>query len=330
MTIAPDACRPMRAPSRPVIAVVGSLNIDLVAYTARVPGRRRDRHRRSVPDGLRRQGREPGRDGGAPRRARRRWSARSATTSTPAMTLDNLAAPGRRCHARRAGRGVERRRADLGRARRDEPDHRRARRERRGRPRARPRPPSARSARVDVVIGQLEIPQRGHRRGLPGRARARRRDDPQSRARGDRSIAALIDASDWLIPNETEFAILAGIDRLEPGRRCGPIACLRDGAESPRLVADASESRGAALVSGGRRSSCAPGDPARRAVDTTGAGRRVRREPSPSGSRRASTSSRPFDSASPAPRTASPGTGRRARSPTGSTRPGSWRRFGPG
>ena len=60
------------------VIVVGSVNVDLVVTTERLPAPGRDRHRRSVRPPSRRQGRQPGRRGGAPRRPdllhrRRRW-----------------------------------------------------------------------------------------------------------------------------------------------------------------------------------------------------------------------------------------------------------------
>jgi ribokinase len=121
--------------------------------------------------------------------------------------------------------------------------------------------------RVDVVIGQLEIPQ-------PVTATAFR----AARDRGTPTIlnpapAAPLDpelmaGASWLIPNETEFAILAGITRLDPE---DDEAILAYAARiSPRLLVTLG-SRGAALVTPSgevRRVAATPVTP----VDTTGAG----------------------------------------------------------
>ena len=120
---------------------------------------------------------------------------------------------------------------------------------------------------VDVVIGQLEIPQRVT---LAAFRVARDRGavtilNPAPAAPLD---PELIDASHWLIPNETEFAILAGIERLEPGDDAAIAAYARRTA--PRLLLTLG-SRGAAIVS-------AEGHVERvaatqvTAIDTTGAG----------------------------------------------------------
>ena len=60
----------------------------------------------------------------------------------------------------------------------------------------------------------------------------------------------LIDASHWLIPNETEFAILAGLDRFDPeddgpivayARRIAPRLVLTLGARGAAIVRDDGE-----------------------------------------------------------------------------------------
>ena len=121
--------------------------------------------------------------------------------------------------------------------------------------------------RVDVVLGQLEIPQRVT---LAAFRAARERGavtilNPAPAAPLD---PELIDMSHWLIPNETEFAILAGLDRLDPGDD-GPISdyALRI---SPRLVLTLGE-HGAALATAAGEVERFPATPVR-AVDTTGAG----------------------------------------------------------
>jgi len=120
---------------------------------------------------------------------------------------------------------------------------------------------------VDVVIGQLEIPQRVT---LAAFLAARERGavtilNPAPAARLD---PELIEASHWLIPNETEFAILAGLDQLDPDDD-GPIStyALRI---SPRLVLTLGE-HGAALATAAGDVERFPAIPVR-AVDTTGAG----------------------------------------------------------
>ena len=121
--------------------------------------------------------------------------------------------------------------------------------------------------RVDVVLGQLEIPQRVT---LAAFRAARERGavtilNPAPAAPLD---PELIDMSHWLIPNETEFAILAGLDRLDPDDD-GPISdyALRI---SPRLVLTLGE-HGAALATAAGEVERFPATPVR-AVDTTGAG----------------------------------------------------------
>ncbi len=120
---------------------------------------------------------------------------------------------------------------------------------------------------VDVVIGQLEIPQRVT---LAAFRAARERGavtilNPAPAAPLD---PALIDASHWLIPNETEFAILAGIPRLEPGDE-GAIGAFA-ARVSPRLLLTLG-SRGAAIVSAEGDVDLVPASPVK-AIDTTGAG----------------------------------------------------------
>jgi ribokinase len=121
--------------------------------------------------------------------------------------------------------------------------------------------------RVDVVIGQLEIPQRVT---LAAFRVARDRGaitilNPAPAAPLD---PALVEASHWLIPNETEFAILAGIDRLDP-EDPGPIAAFARRV-APRLLLTLG-SRGAALVSAEGEVDVVPATPVQ-AIDTTGAG----------------------------------------------------------
>ena len=121
--------------------------------------------------------------------------------------------------------------------------------------------------RLDVVIGQLEIPQRVT---LAAFRAAQERGtvtilNPAPAASLD---PELVQASNWLIPNETEFAILAGLARLDAdddgqiaafARRLGPRLLLTLG------------SRGAAIVSADGHVERVPATPVK-AIDTTGAG----------------------------------------------------------
>jgi ribokinase len=120
---------------------------------------------------------------------------------------------------------------------------------------------------VDVVIGQLEIPQRVT---LAAFRVARDRGaitvlNPAPAAPLD---PELVEAAHWLIPNETEFAILAGIPRLDPGDDAAIAAYAQR--VSPRLVLTLG-SRGAAIVSADGSVDVMPATPVK-AIDTTGAG----------------------------------------------------------
>ena len=121
--------------------------------------------------------------------------------------------------------------------------------------------------RLDVVLGQLEIPQRAT---LAAFRVARERGavtilNPAPAASLDPD---LIEASHWLIPNETEFAILAGLDRFDPDDDAAITAYARR--VSPRLVLTLG-ARGAAIVSADGQVERIPAT-AVEAVDTTGAG----------------------------------------------------------
>lgn len=120
---------------------------------------------------------------------------------------------------------------------------------------------------VRVVIGQLEIPQRVTTAAF----RAAREVgamtilNPAPATELDR---ALLDASDWLIPNETEFATLAGVESFDPGDDASLIRYA--GSLGPRLAITLG-SRGAAMVSRDGTVARLPTEPVK-AVDTTGAG----------------------------------------------------------
>jgi ribokinase len=120
---------------------------------------------------------------------------------------------------------------------------------------------------VDVVIGQLEIPQRVT---LAAFRATRERGavtilNPAPAAPLDPELLA---AADWLIPNETEFAILARIERLDPDDGAQIVAFARQ--VPPRLLVTLG-SRGAALVTASGSVERIPASPVK-AIDTTGAG----------------------------------------------------------
>jgi ribokinase len=121
--------------------------------------------------------------------------------------------------------------------------------------------------RIDAVIGQLEIPQR-----VTAAAFRAARElgavtilNPAPAATLD---DALLEDADWLIPNETEFAILAGIDGLDPADDGALGAFARR--IRPRLVVTLG-SRGAALVTKSGSVERVAAEPVA-AIDTTGAG----------------------------------------------------------
>ena len=120
---------------------------------------------------------------------------------------------------------------------------------------------------VRVVIGQLEIPQR-----VTGRAFEAARKAGAATILNPAPAAALdpelLASTDWLIPNETEFASLAGIDRFDPSDDGVLLEFARR--IRPRLIVTLG-SRGAALLTASdtveRVAAVAV-----RPVDTTGAG----------------------------------------------------------
>jgi ribokinase len=121
--------------------------------------------------------------------------------------------------------------------------------------------------RVDAVIGQLEIPQR-----VTAEAFRAARElgavtilNPAPAAALDDELVA---GADWLIPNETEFAILAGLDRVDPSDDAAFVAFA--GRIRPRLAITLG-SRGAAVVTAAGSVERVPAVPVT-PVDTTGAG----------------------------------------------------------
>jgi ribokinase len=122
-------------------------------------------------------------------------------------------------------------------------------------------------AAVEVVIGQLEIPQRvtlAAFRAARGRG-ANTILNPAPAAPLDPDLLA---AADWLIPNETEFAILARIEQLDPDGDAQIVAFAQQIA--PRLLVTLG-SRGAALVGETGTVERIAATPVK-AIDTTGAG----------------------------------------------------------
>jgi ribokinase len=122
-------------------------------------------------------------------------------------------------------------------------------------------------AGVSVVVGQLEIPQ-----AVTAAAFGAAREVGATTILNPAPAAALesdlLDGADWLIPNETEFAILAGIVRFDPSDDAALVAFA--GRVRPRLVVTLG-SRGVALVTEAGAVTRVPAGPVE-GVDTTGAG----------------------------------------------------------
>jgi ribokinase len=249
----------------PVIAVVGSLNIDLVAYASRVPGPGETVLGDRFVMGF-------GGKGANQAVMAARLGARVSMVGAlgddvyAGMTLDNLAEQGvDATHvARVAGSsgvapiwvepdGTNRIIVVAG--ANDAVD-----------------PASAAAAvgsltGVAAVVGQLEIPQAvtvAAFRAARG-AGAVTILNPAPAAALDQ---ALLDGADWLLPNETEFAILAGLGQFDPSDDA-PILAFA-GRIRPRLAVTLG-ARGAALVMEDGTIARVPAVPVA-AVDTTGAG----------------------------------------------------------
>ena len=121
--------------------------------------------------------------------------------------------------------------------------------------------------RLDAVIGQLEIPQAVTTAAFQA-ARARGAVTILNPAPAAPLDADLLAASDWLIPNEHELAILAGTGSIDPGDDAAFTAFAAQ--VGCRLVVTLG-SRGAAVVGADGGVTRVPAVPVR-AVDTTGAG----------------------------------------------------------
>jgi ribokinase len=256
----------MRQPptEQPVITVVGSLNIDLVAYTARVPGAGETVIGDRFVMGF------GGKGANQAVMAARLGASVSMVGALgddvyAGMTVDNLIAQGiDAAHVARVegSSGV----APIW----VEPD---------GTNRiivvpgangavdADAAAEAVRSLRPIAVIGQLEIPQAvtaaAFRAGREVGALTILNPAPAATL-----AAELLDGADWLIPNETEFAILAGLGAFDPSDDDALVAYA--GRMRPRMVVTLG-SRGAAVVTKEGLVVRVPAVPVK-AADTTGAG----------------------------------------------------------
>jgi len=250
---------------QPVVAVVGSLNIDLIAYASRVPGAGETVIGERFQMGF-------GGKGANQAVMAARLGARVAMVGAlgddvyAGMTFDNLARQDvDAAHVARVGGssgvapiwvepdGTNRIIVVPGANDAVDPDVAAA--------------AIASMDHVDVVIGQLEIPQRVT---LAAFRAARERGavtilNPAPAAPLD---PALIEVAHWLIPNETEFAILAGLRGLDPGDDA-PIAAFARRISARLLLTLGS--RGAAIVSSDGHVERVAATPVK-AIDTTGAG----------------------------------------------------------
>lgn len=119
--------------------------------------------------------------------------------------------------------------------------------------------------RVDVVVGQFEIPQAVTAAAFSA-ARARGAVTVLNPAPATSIAPELLAVTDWLVPNEVEFGILAGVPGEPSDAAMGAFA-ERTG---KRLVVTLG-SRGAAIVGKNASVSRMPAIPVT-AIDTTGAG----------------------------------------------------------
>ena len=249
----------------PVIAVVGSLNIDLVTYTSRVPGAGETVLGDRFVMGF-------GGKGANQAVMAARLGARVSMVGAlgddvyAGMTVDNLIAQGVDAAyvARVEGSsGV----APIW----VEPDGTNRIIVVGGANDAVDRDAAARAVRslagVSAVVSQLEIPQAVTAAGFQA-ARDVGATTILNPAPAAALEAELLDGTDWLIPNETEFAILAGIEGFDPSDDAALIAFARQ--VGSRLVVTLG-SRGVALVTQGGAVERVPAVRVE-AIDTTGAG----------------------------------------------------------
>lgn len=256
----------MRQPpaEAPAIAVVGSLNIDLVAYTARVPGAGETVIGDRFVMGF-------GGKGANQAVMAARLGARVSMVGAlgddvyAGMTVDNLIAQGiDAAHVTRVEGssgvapiwvepdGTNRIIVVPGANDAVDPEAAAA---------------AVRSLRPAAVIGQLEIPQAVTAAAF-GAAREIGAVTILNPAPAATLATQLLEGADWLIPNETEFAMLAGITGFDPSDDAALIAFA--GRIRPRLVVTLG-SRGAAVVTAAGSVERVPAVPVK-AVDTTGAG----------------------------------------------------------
>jgi ribokinase len=128
--------------------------------------------------------------------------------------------------------------------------------------------------RLDVAVGQFEIPQAVTAAGFAA-ARARGAVTVLNPAPAAPILPALLAATDWLIPNEVEFGILAGAnDAVGRTNAVDPLpdsALAAFAAATGRRVVVTLGARGAALVGLDGTVAHVPAGPVT-AIDTTGAG----------------------------------------------------------
>lgn len=250
---------------QPVLAVVGSLNIDLVAYTSRVPAAGETVLGDRFVMGF-------GGKGANQAVMAARLGARVSMVGAlgddvyAGMTFDNLAAQGvDATHVARVSGssgvapiwvepdGTNRIIVVGGANDAVDPEAAAA---------------AVRSLRPAVVVGQLEIPQTATTAGFES-ARSVGAVTILNPAPAATLEPALLAGADWLIPNESELAMLAGLDRFDPSDDAALLAYAAR--IEPRLVMTLG-ARGAALVAADARS--VERIPAIRVtpVDTTGAG----------------------------------------------------------
>jgi ribokinase len=123
----------------------------------------------------------------------------------------------------------------------------------------------AATARFDVAVGQLEIPQAVTAAGFVA-ARARGATTVLNPAPAAAISSALLAAADWLIPNEVEFAMLAGSNDEPTDAELAAYV-----SSTATRLAVTLGARGAAFVGPDGAVTRVPAEPVK-AIDTTGAG----------------------------------------------------------
>lgn len=125
--------------------------------------------------------------------------------------------------------------------------------------------------RVDVVVGQFEVPQAVTAAGFQA-AKARGAVTVLNPAPAAEISTELLAVTDWLVPNEVEFAFLAGAEAAEDVSSAPTDATVAEVAQrlGVRLVATLGEAGAAVFDASGAVVRITP--PKARVVDTTGAG----------------------------------------------------------